>query len=289
MVVVMETDAPEDAVEAVVSYLVGAGADVHRSSGQTRSILGIVGEVSATDAAVVAEMRGVAKVVRVTEPYKLASRRFRQQSSIVEGSWGAIGADRPWIAVEAVGHATDGGDSERPSLPYAVASGGPFDAAVTRAAQGPENVGALSCLSVHVQPIASRYPVLFVTREANQGLDDWIEAAERELTRGGDQVVLLEAGSVGPDGVRSLEVTNLARARTATHLPVVVDVPKIAGRRQHCAAVAYAAIAAGANGVILRAWCGPPEKAPRMPATLLWDEASEVTNRLRAIGEAVRP
>jgi 3-deoxy-7-phosphoheptulonate synthase len=159
---------------------------------------------------------------------------------------------------------------------------------VTRSAQGPESVGALSCLSVHTQPIASRFPVLFVTRESSQGLDEWIEGAERELTRGGDQVVLLEAGGVGSDGARLLEVTNLTRVRVATHLPVVVDVPRIAGRRQHCAAVAYAAIAAGASGVILRAWFGPPEKQPRLPATLPWDEASAVANRLRAIGEAVR-
>jgi 3-deoxy-7-phosphoheptulonate synthase len=288
MVVVMETDAPEGAIEAVVSYLVGAGADVHRSSGQTRTILGVVGDISATDAAVVAEMRCVTKVVRVTEPYKLASRRFRQQSSIVDGAWGAIGADRPWIAVEAVGYPHDGDVSERQSLPYAVAAGGPFDAAVTRSAEGPDGVGALSCLSVHPQPIASRFPVLFVTREPSQGLDQWIEDAEKELTRGGDQVVLLEAGSIGVDGTRSLEVTNLTRARAATHLPVVVDVPRIAGRRQHCAPVAYAAVAAGASGVILRAWFGPPEKQPRIPATLLWDEASAVANRLRAIGEAVR-
>lgn len=288
MIVVMEADSAEEAIEAVVSYLVAAGADVHRSSGQSRTILGVVGDLAATDAAVVAEMPSVAKVVRVTEPYKLASRRFRREPSIVEGSWGAIGADRPWIAVEAVGYADTESDDERPSLPYAVASGGPFDAAVTRAAQGPEGVGALSCLSIHAQPIASRFPVLFVTREPGQSLDEWILGAERELARGGDLVVLLEGGTACFEGTRSLEVTNLTKVRAATHLPVVVDVPKIVENRQHCAAVAYAAVAAGASGVILRAWFGPPEKPPRVPATLPWDEAAAVANRVRAIGEAVR-
>jgi len=187
-----------------------------------------------------------------------------------------------------VGYAEEGSDPERPSLPYAIAAGGPFDAAVTRSAQGPESVGALACLSVHAQPIGSKYPVLFVTREPSQGLDEWIQAAEEELVRGGDQVVLLEAGGVGPEGTRSLELTNLVRARTATHLPVVVDVPKIAGRRQYCAAVAYAAMAAGASGVLLRAWFGPPERPARLPATLPWEEASAVANRLRAIGQALR-
>src|ERR1041385_2704599 len=210
MLVVMEADAAAEAIEAVVSYLVAAGADVHRSSGQSRMILGVVGDVPSADAEVVAEMESVAKVLRVTEPYKLASRRFRRESSIVDGAWGAIGAERPWIAVEAAGYAEGESDEERESLPYAVAAGGPFDAAVTRSAHGPDNVGALSCLSIHAQPISSRFPVLFVTRDSSQSLDAWIETAEKELIRGGDQVVLIEAGSAGGDGARSLEVCSLA-------------------------------------------------------------------------------
>ncbi len=103
MVVVMEADAPAEAIEAAVAYVIAMGADVHRSSGQTRTILGVVGGVGSNDAAVVGEMEGVAKVVRVTEPFKVASRRFRERSSIVEGEWGAIGAERPWVALEAGG------------------------------------------------------------------------------------------------------------------------------------------------------------------------------------------
>jgi 3-deoxy-7-phosphoheptulonate synthase len=289
MVVVMEAQAPAEAVEAVVSYFVAMGSDVHRSSGQTRTILGVVGHATANDAAVVAEMDGVAKVVRVSEPYKLASRRFRQQPSVVEGAWGAIGADRPWIAVEPIGLTTPSlGDEAPVSLPYDVAAGGRFDAAVSRSAEGPDSLGALACLSLHPQPIGAKWPVVFVTREPSWSVEAWIEAAERELVRGADQVVLLEAGSAYPDGSRTLEITAIPRLRAATHLPVVVDVPRVAGRHQHCAAIASAAVAAGASGVILRAWVGPPGRSPRVPATLPWEAAVELAERLRAIGEAVR-
>src|SRR5580765_1519176 len=141
MVVVMEADAPSQAIEAVVEYLISAGSDVHRSSGQTRTILGVVGGVGRNDAAVIAEMPGVAKVIRVTESFKIASRRFRDQPSIVEGPWGAIGAERPWIALEAVqGPGPSDPDGDVPSLPYAVAAGRPFDAAVTRVDQPPDSV-----------------------------------------------------------------------------------------------------------------------------------------------------
>lgn len=286
MVVVMEADAPARAIEAVVSYLVGAGCDVHRSSGQTTTILGVVGTLSASDAACIAEMEGVAKVVRISEPYRLASLRFRKEPSVVEGPWGAIGGPRPWIAVEPIGieQRTD----EAGPVSYSVASGGSFDAAVTRAAQGPDDVFALSCLSLHARPIGRKWPVLFVTRDAGWSIQDWIAAAEVELQRGGEQVVLLEDGTARPDGTRGFEVASLARVRLATHLPVVVDIPRIAQERKYAAAVAYAAIAAGANGVVLRAWAGGPAAIPRTPATLAWDAAVQVANRLRAIGEAVR-
>jgi 3-deoxy-7-phosphoheptulonate synthase len=287
MVVVMEADAPMNAVEAVVSYLVGAGCDVHRSSGQTTTILGVVGSLSANDAACIAEMDGVAKVVHVSEPYRLASRRFRKEPSVVEGPWGAIGSGRPWIAVEPIG--AQGDDDGPTSVSYAVASGKSFDAAVTRSAQGPDDIGALACLSLHARPIGAKWPVIFITREPGASIAEWIASAEVELVRGANQVVLLEAGGAYPDGSRTLEITCLAHVRSATHLPVVVDVPRIAQHRKYAAAVAYAAVAAGASGVILRAWAGGPGASPRAPGTLSWEGATSISARLRAIGEAVRP
>ncbi len=287
MIVVMEVEASDGAIEAVVAYLTGAGSDVHRSSGQNRTILGVVGSVGPSDAAVVAEMESVAKVVRVSHPYRLASRRFRQRPSIVEGEWGAIGGERPWIGVETVG-AERPSDASPPSLPYDVAAGRPFDAAVSRSAECSDSVGALACLSIHPQPMGAKWPISFVTREPSATSCAWLEAAERELVRGAEGVVLLEAGGAYPDGTRTLEITSFPRVRTATHLPLVVDVPVVSGHRDHCGAIAAAAIAAGANGVILRVWVGSADVRPRVPATLSWSAAVDIANRLRAIGEALR-
>jgi 3-deoxy-7-phosphoheptulonate synthase len=286
MVVVMEADAPSEAIEAVVALLVAAGSDVHRSSGQTRTILGVVGGVSRNDAAVIAEMPSVARVIRVTEPFKIASRRFRDTPSVVEGPWGAIGGVRPWIAVEPVGAVMSGGAA--PSLPYDVAAGRAFDAAVTRVDQPPDDVGALACLSLHPQPMGGKWPVRFVTREPWWGVEQWLEAAEKELARGTDQVVLLEAGTSSPDAPCTLDITTIPRVRAATHLPLVVDVPRIVARLDHCPAVASAVIAAGASGVILRASIGSAGQPVRTPATLSWDAAVALAERLYAIGQAAR-
>lgn len=286
MVVVMEPDAPEAAIEAVIGYLVEAGFDVHRSSGQTRTILGVVGDVTQDDVAVMRELDGVAEVVRVSEPFTLASRRFRQESTVVEGPWGRIGAGRPWVAIEPVGLSLiDENGPPSAELGYEVAAGRPFDAAVSRLSNPPESVGALTCLAL--QPGAVRGgPIVFVERVPSWGANAWIGAAEQELQHRERSVVLLEAGGEYPNGARTLEVAAIARAKIRTHLPIVVDVPTIAQRARYCAAVACAAVGAGADGIILRVWAGRQGVLPRVPATLSWAEAMELAERVRAVGQA---
>lgn len=302
MIVVLEAGATDPAIESVIAFLVSAGFDVHRSSGATRTTLGVVGDVTENDAAVVRELDGVAQVVRVTEPFRLASRRFRQRGTLVEGAWGTIGGERPWIAIEPIGPGMRRPEASRPvefentdagppstDLPYAVAAGRPFDATVTRSHLAPETIGALACLSMHPQPSAQRFPVRFIARPPSSGANAWIGAAERELERAECQVVLLESGGEYPSGARTLEVAAIARAKQRTHLPIVVDVPTIAQRARYSAPVACAAVAAGADGIVLRVWVGKPGEIARVPATLAWDEAVDLAERVRATAAAVRP
>jgi 3-deoxy-7-phosphoheptulonate synthase len=294
MIVVMEPDATEQAVESVISFLVNAGFDVHRSSGNSTTILGVVGDVTGNDVSVVSELQGVSQVVRVSEPFRLASRRFRQQSTVVEGPWGSIGGDKPWIAIEAVGpgNPSAAAGSEPPpasrDLAYEVRAGRPFDAAVTRSPHAVDTIGALVCLSVHPQQSDQRFAVHFVERGPSWGANAWIGAAERELARGDSAVVLLEAGGEYPNGARTLEIAAIARAKQRTHLPIVVDAPTIAQRARYVESVACAAIAAGADGVILRTFIGGPGQTPRVPATLSWSDAVALAEKLRAIGQAIR-
>ena len=249
MIVVMEPDATEQAVESVISFLVNAGFDVHRSSGNSTTILGVVGDLSGNDVSVVSEFAGVSQVVRVSEPFRLASRRFRQQSTVVEGPWGSIGGDKPWIAIEAVGpgnlNAVAAGSEPPPpsrDLTYEVRAGRPFDAAITRSPRAVDTIGALVCLSVHPQPSDQRFPVHFVERGPSWGANAWIGAAEKELARGDSAIVLLEAGGEYPNGARTLEIAAIARAKQRTHLPIVVDAPTIAQRARYVESVACAAI-----------------------------------------------
>src|SRR6202023_3020920 len=92
MVVVMEERASEEQIEQVVKRLVEMGMDVHRSTGVTRTVLGAVGQ-GRPDAALIELLDGVHEVVRITEPYKLASRTFRPEGTVINVGDVRIGGD----------------------------------------------------------------------------------------------------------------------------------------------------------------------------------------------------
>jgi 3-deoxy-7-phosphoheptulonate synthase len=92
MVVVMEERATEAQIEKVVANLVEQGMDVHRSTGVNRSVLGVVG-AHRVDPALIEVMDGVHEVLRITEPYKLASRTFKPEGTVVTIDDVRIGGD----------------------------------------------------------------------------------------------------------------------------------------------------------------------------------------------------
>ena len=93
MVVVMQERASEDQIEKVVAHLVALGMDVHRSTGVSRTVLGAVGDDRQLDPRLIELLEGVSEVLRVTEPYKLASRAFKPEGTVVTLGDVRIGGD----------------------------------------------------------------------------------------------------------------------------------------------------------------------------------------------------
>lgn len=92
MVVVMKERATEAQIDAVIARLVEFGMDVHRSSGATRTVLGVVGS-GKVDQGLIQILDGVSEVIRITEPYKLASRTFKHDDTVVTIDDLRIGGD----------------------------------------------------------------------------------------------------------------------------------------------------------------------------------------------------
>src|SRR6476469_2946919 len=83
MVVVMQERATDEQVQRVISQLVEMGFDVHRSTGALRTVIGAVGGNRVGDPRLLEVLEGVQEVLRISEPYKLASRTFKPENSVV--------------------------------------------------------------------------------------------------------------------------------------------------------------------------------------------------------------
>ena len=84
MVIVMNEHATEDQVEKVIAALTQKGYDAHRSTGATRTVIGVVGASrTPLDPREFEIMPGVHEVVKITEPYKLAGRTFQPEDTVI--------------------------------------------------------------------------------------------------------------------------------------------------------------------------------------------------------------
>ena len=93
MVVVMRERASDAQVQNVIAKLTEMGFDVHRSTGALRTVLGAVGGSRQFDTALLEVLDGVQEVHRITEPYKLASRSFKQDNTVITIGDVRIGGD----------------------------------------------------------------------------------------------------------------------------------------------------------------------------------------------------
>ena len=97
-----------------------------------------------------------------------------------------------------------------------------------------------------------RKPVL-LKRSPAATVKEWLLAAEYLLAGGNNQVVLCERGirSYDPELRNTLDLAGMALARLLTHLPVIADPSHATGRRDPIPAMCRAALAAGADGLIV--------------------------------------
>ena len=135
----------------------------------------------------------------------------------------------------------------------------------------------------------ARRPVM-LKRGMAATVDEWLLAAEYVLAEGNEQVILCERGVRGfePHLRNLLDPTVVPLLRTLTHLPVIVDPSHAAGRRDLVVPAACAAIAAGADGVMIEVHPDPASALTDGPQAVPCDELPTLAARLRAVARAMR-
>ncbi len=90
MIIVMNSNAPQESIDRVVSEIERMGSKAHLSRGKFRTVIGAMGEESARDQDHLKARDGVEKVVPIMKPYKLASREFHEDDTVVEVGGGKV-------------------------------------------------------------------------------------------------------------------------------------------------------------------------------------------------------
>lgn len=93
MIIIMRNRAPQDQIEAVVDKVKQLGFRPHISAGEETTIIGVIGDERRLDESVFDLMDGVDRVVRVLKPFKLSSRDFHPENTIIQVNSTPIGGN----------------------------------------------------------------------------------------------------------------------------------------------------------------------------------------------------
>ncbi len=332
MVVVMKDRASEAQIDAVIARLVEFGMDVHRSSGANRVVLGVVGS-GKVDRDLIEVMDGVHEVLRITEPYKLASRTFKPTDTVVTlddvriggdevivmaGPCSAESEEQVYAAAAAVKRAgakvLRGGAFKPRSSPYSFQGMGEEGLRLLRNAANEHHLKLISEVMdsnqiemmgqyVDIYQVGARNmqnfallrelghvrkPVL-LKRGISATIEEWLLSAEYILAGGNSDVILCERGirTFETFTRNTLDISAIPIIKQLSHLPVVADPSHGTGRRDKVAPMARAAVAAGADGLLIEVHCDPDHALSDGAQSLFPVQFEQLMGELRIIAPAI--
>ena len=333
MLVVMQQGASEDQIDAVIGRMVEMGFDVHRSTGVVHTLLGGVGGKEEFDLEVFDVMAGVKEAHRIISPYKLASRGFRPEGTIVRVGGVAIGdgevvvmagpcsvesreqIERSAEVVAAAGAKVIRGGAFKPrSSPYSFQGLGEEGLRLLREAADRRGLlvvsevmdsaqialvsGYADILQVGARNMQNfnllrdlgkqRKPVL-LKRGIAATIEELLLSAEYILSGGNYDVILCERGirTFETYTRNTMDISAIPVVKKLSHLPIVADPSHGTGRRDKVAPMARAAVAAGADGLLVEVHPDPDRALSDGAQSLRPEEFEELMRQLRLIAAAV--
>jgi len=334
MVVVMQEGATEAQIQGAINRLMEMGFDIHRSTGARQTVLGAVGAVADFDTRNIELLEGVAEVVRISAPYKLASRHFRPEGSVIDlGKGVTIGGEQVVMmagpcSVESPGQIETiaalvaaqgarvlrGGAFKPRTSPYSFQGLGQKGLELLRAAADAHDLLLVSEVMDQTQiPMFMEYvdvlqvgarnmqnynllkdlgkiskPVL-LKRGISATLEELLLSAEYIMTGGNYNIILCERGIRTFESYtrNTLDISAIPVIKKLSHLPIIVDPSHGTGRRDKVPPMARAAVAAGADGLLIEVH-NEPEKALSDGAQSLYPAQFErLIKELQMIAPAV--
>jgi 3-deoxy-7-phosphoheptulonate synthase len=334
MIVEMRKGITAEEVDSVVQKAKSEGLSVQLNMGTEKTLIALLGSNTGqlpTD--IFAVLPGVENVTRIMKSYKLASREFKEEDSIITADGVEVGGKRFIVMAgpcavenenqimevaksikEAGASVMRGGAFKPRTSPFAFQ--GMHKAGLELLAKAKEKYGIpvisevvdsrdvslvskyASILQVGARNMQnfslltaigkSKCPVV-LKRGFSCTITEWLNAADYLLAEGNNQVILCERGiRTFEDSIRfSLDISSIPVIKKSSHLPVIVDPSHSAGHHSLVPAMAKAALAAGADGLLIEVHPNPQEALVDGLQSLSTEDFVKLMEELTLIADAV--
>lgn len=334
MLIVMEHNAPQSAVDAVCAAISDLGCEARPMPGADRTAIGVVGNDGPIDPGRFHGLPGVREAIAVSAPYKQVSREWRPDDTVITldngvqiGGSGVVVMGGPcaveseaqlMAAAEVVAAAGGGllrGGAFKPrTSPYSFQGLGVaglkllaqarerFGLAVVTEAMDAEQarlvaehadvvqIGARNMQNYKLLEVLGSIgrPVM-LKRGMSATVKEWLLAAEYILAHGNPDVILCERGIRGFDNATRnvLDVGTIALVKRLSHLPVVADPSHATGRRELVIPAARAAVAVGADGLIVETHPDPARAQSDGQQSLYPEQFRAMVDTVTAVAQAI--
>lgn len=333
MVISMRPDATEAQIEAVVRKLQELNLDSHSSTGINRTVIGAIGDTSQIDIRDFEIMEGVDEAVRITAPYKLASRQFKSNNTIIKVGAVEIGSREVMVIagpcaiedskqinkiarlVAASGAKILRGGAFKPrTSPYSFQGLGENGLKMMREAADKYNLAICSEIMdanqielmlnyVDILQVGARNmqnftllrslsklnkPVL-LKRGLSATIEELLMSAEYILSGGNQEVILCERGirTFETYTRNTMDICAIPVVQKLSHLPIIADPSHGTGIRDKVLPMARAAIAAGADGLIVEVHHDPSKALSDGAQSLYPEQFDKLMKELEIIARAI--
>jgi len=335
MLVVMKAQATPEEIQAVCEHIEQMGFRAHPLPGAQRTAIGITGNPGEIDRGNFEDLSGVADVIRVSKPYKLASRDVKEEDTVIRfpGTDATIGGrnlatiagpcsiesrEQAFTIAEQVAASGAqffrGGAYKPRTSPYAfqglgiealkimaeirdkfglrIVTEAIDSATLDLVAEWADviQIGARNMQNFSLLKHAGRLrkPVL-LKRGLSATLDEFLMAAEYIMSEGNYEVILCERGvRTFADHTRNtLDLSIVPAVQRLSHLPILVDPSHGTGKRDSVLPMTRAAIAAGADGIIVEVHHQPDKALSDGAQSIYPDQFARMMNEIEQIAPVV--
>jgi len=336
MIVNMAQGATEEQINHVVERIKECGCQAHMSRGEERTVIGVVGrsEQHQSELEALVAAPGVEEIIRISHPFKLASRNFRPDGSIVElGKGVSIGGTEVIVgagpcAVESAQQISEiaqgvaragakllrGGAFKPRSSPYSFQGLGEKGLQLLREAADKNGlllvsevmdpsqielmlpyvdvmqVGARNMQNYHLlRALGENSKPVLLKRGMSATIEELLLSAEYILSGGNYNVILCERGIRTFDTYmrNTMDIAAIPVIKQLSHLPVMADPSHGTGRRDKVPPMARAAVAAGADGLLIEVHQDPERALSDGAQSIYPEQFAQLMDEVRVIAPAV--